>query len=222
LPDVPELVEQFKQILAPMVHDIEVPAGPASPKEDGARSESAAGWSDKDLLSVRDAALEVVSAVSTAGSYDVNPALQDLLAPILRQVDLPESLWARVAVAMNMVDQQRPFERPLMGGNRGVAVAERPAPVQRRMTPREHHDLIRSKLTLASRWWVQFAVKFGEQRVDHFITEIYREAGIKKLDDALPDQLKRAFEGALRRIRAFSERSGTPLPKWAQPGIDDD
>ena len=225
LPDASGLVDQFKEILAPMVHDIEVPAAPApAPDNRGVRGDSSPWGNEKDVLSVRDAALEVVSAVSTSGTFDVNPDLEDLLAPILRDVNLPESLWTRFAVAINMVNEQRPFERPILGGAASaVAVAERPPAVHRPLTPREHHDLIRNKLTLASRWWVQFAEKLaGGQPVSHFVTDVYRQAGITKLDDATPEQLKRAYSGALWRIRTYCERSGAPLPKWARPGSDDD
>jgi superfamily II DNA or RNA helicase len=217
LPDVSDLVEQFKEILAPMVHDIEVPTTPVSP-EDRARGESASPWSDKDLVSVRDAALEVVSAVSTGGTFDVNPALEDLLAPILREVNLPESLWTRFAAAINLINEQRPFDRPLLGGAASAtAVIERPAPVQRPLTPREHHDVIRKRLTLASGWWAQVVVKRGGQPVAHFVTDVYREAGIGKLDDAVPDQLKHACAAALRRIQTYCNQTGVPLPRWARP-----
>ena len=78
--------------------------------------------------------------------------------------------------------------------------------------------LIRKQLTLASRWWAQFPSKKGCQRVDHFVAEIYKHAGIRKLDDATPDQLKRAYAAAMSRIQRYCEQTGTPLPRWARPG----
>jgi len=223
LPDVPDLVRQFTGILAPMVHDIEVPQQP-TPNQDAPTGPGspAAPWSDKDLVGVQDAALEIVSAVSTSGSFDVDPALADLLAPILREVNLPESSWPRFAQAIDLLNQQRPFERPILAKPQGaVAVAERPAPVRRPLTPREHHDLVRRQLVEATRWWAQFPAKKGGQAVPLFVNEIYRHAGIRKLDDATPEQLKRAFAAAMRRIQRYCIDSGTPLPRWAR-GSDDD
>jgi hypothetical protein len=76
-----------------MVHDIEVPLNSASaPSEDRAHGPSSAfRWSDKSLTAVHDPTLDVVSAISTNGSFDANPALEELLTPILRSVNLPES-----------------------------------------------------------------------------------------------------------------------------------
>ena len=115
LPDVPDLVEQFTAILAPMVHDIQLPPQPAAPPPDRPAGSSAFAWSDKDLVGVRDAALEVVSAVTTGGTFDVDPALEDLLTPILREMNLAESLWPRFAQAIDLLNRQRPFEEDLGG-----------------------------------------------------------------------------------------------------------
>jgi superfamily II DNA or RNA helicase len=221
LPDVPELVEQFTGILAPMVHDIEVSAQPSAPSPDRSGGSSAFPWSGKDIVDVRDAALDVVSAVTTSGSFDVDPALGDLLAPILREMNLPESFWPRFAQAIELLNRERPFEQPIPMGS-PVAVVERPAPTSRPLTPREHHVIIRQQLTLASRWWAQFPYKQQGQRVDFFIRETYRYAGIRKLDDATPDQLKRAYEEAIRLIRQYCEKTGTALPRWARPATNED
>jgi superfamily II DNA or RNA helicase len=229
LPDMPDLVKQFTGILAPMIHDIEVPqqSTPSGPNEDGPiGSGSAAPWSDKDLVGVQDAALEIVSAVSTSGTFDVDPALADLLAPILREVNLPESSWPRFAQAIDLLNQQRPFESPIGPTaariQSAAAVADRPAPVQRPLTPREHHDFVRRQLVEATRWWAQFPAKKGGQAVPLFVNEIYRQAGIRKLDDASPEQLKRAFVAAMRRIQRYCTDSGTPLPRWARRSDDDE
>ena len=223
LPDVPDLVEEFTGILAPMVHDIELPTQQASTPTDRGGG-SGLPWTDRDLGSVRDAALEVVSAVTTGGTFDVDPALSDLLAPILREMNLAESLWPRFAQAIDLLNKQRPFEQPILVRSvaPATAVAERPAPETRPMTPREHHNRIREQLTLASRWWAQIPAKQGGQRVDHFVAEIYKQAGIERLDDAPPDRLKRAVAAAVFRIRRYCEQSGTPLPRWARPEADDE
>lgn len=221
LPDMPELVEQFTQILAPMVHDIEVPQTPV-PQPERVGGSSAFPWNEQDLVGVRDAALEVVSAVTTGGVYDVDPALQDLLAPILREMNLAESLWPRFAQAIDLLNKQRPFEQPISLTSARTAVVDRPAPETRPLTPREHHMIIRDQLTLASRWWAQIPAKQGGQRVDHFIAEVYKYAGIKKLDDATPDQLKRATVSAIFRVQKYCDQSGTPLPRWARATTDGD
>jgi superfamily II DNA or RNA helicase len=216
LPDVQQLVEHFRTILAPMVHDIEIPLTPAArderqPQGDG----SGLLWNDRDLVAVRDAALEVVSAVSSTGTFDVDPALADLLTPILRDVNLPESSWPRVAQVIDLLNHQRPFQPTVsLGSTSSVAVEEPPATTRRPLTPREHHDVIRRRLTLASGWWAQFPAKQGRQPVAHFMSEIYRQTGIKKLDDATPEQLKRAVEMALSQIQNYCDQSRTPLPKW--------
>jgi len=225
LPDMPDLVEQFTGILAPMVHDIELPAQSAGPSPDRVAGSSTFPWSEKDLGAVTDAALDVVSAVTTGGTFDVDPALQDLLAPILREMNLAESLWPRFAQAIDLLNKQRPFEQPIVvpsASAAAVAVAERPAPQTRPMTPREHHMRIREKLTLASRWWAQFPAKQGGQRVDHFVADIYKEADIKKLDDAMPGQLTRALAAAMSRIQRYCEDTRTPLPRWARSATNDD
>ncbi|PYQ88645.1 MAG: hypothetical protein DMG02_17355 [Acidobacteria bacterium] len=224
LPDVAELVEEFTAILAPMVHDIELPTQPTPVPPEPIGGSSVFPWTDKDLGAVRDAALEVVSAVTTGGTFDVDPALQDLLTPILREMDLAESLWPRFAQAIDLLNKQRPFEQPISFASArptGAAVADRPAPQTRLMTPREQHMRIREHLTLASRWWAQFPAKQGGQRVDHFIAEIYRQAGITKLDDATPDQLTRAYRAAMARIQRYCEQTQTPLPRWARPADDE-
>lgn len=225
LPDVPDLVEEFTSILAPMVHDIELPTQPAASTPADRSGGSAFPWSERDLGSVRDAALEVVSAVTTGGTFDVDPALSDLLTPILREMNLPESLWPRFAQAIDLLNKQRPFEQPILVASvapTAAAVAERPAPQTRPLTPREHHNRIREHLTLASRWWAQFPGKQGGQRVDHFVAEVYKQAGIQKLDDAPPDRLKRAVAAAMFRIRRYCEQSGTPLPRWARQEADNE
>jgi hypothetical protein len=226
LPDMPDLVDRFTGILAPMVHDIELPAQPAgAPSPDRVAGSSAFPWSEKDLGAVKDAALDVVSAVTTGGTFDVDPALQDLLAPILRDMNLAESLWPRFAQAIDLLNKQRPFEQPIVvssASSAAVAVAERPAPQTRPMTSREHHMRIREQLTLASHWWAQFPAKRGGQRVDHFMADIYREADINKLDDAMPGQLTRALAAARSRIRQYCEETRTPLPRWARSATNDD
>jgi superfamily II DNA or RNA helicase len=216
LPDIPELIQEFTNILAPMVHDIEVrPPGPEGPR--GPQGPEGPGFPDKDLVGVRDAALEVVSAITTAGTFDIDPAVQDLLTPILRDLNLPESLWPRFAEFLDRYNRARPFDQPIaVGAVRPVAVVDRPAPQTRPLTAREHHTLIRQQVILASRWWAQFPAKHGGQPVDHFIADIYRQASIRKLDDATPDQLQRARMVALERIRRYCQDTGTPLPRWAQ------
>ena len=225
LPDIPDLVEQFTGILAPMVHDIELAAQNAAATPDRVAGPSATPWSDRDLGAVTDAALDVVSAVTTGGSYDVDPALEDLLSPILREMNLAESLWPRFARAIDLLNKQRPFEQPIAlpsASASAAAVAERPAPETRPMTSREHHMRIRKQLTLASRWWAQIPAKQGGQRVDHFVADIYREAGINKLDDAMPGQLTRALAAATSRIQRYCEETRTPMPRWARSATNND
>lgn len=225
LPDMPDLVELFTGILAPMVHDIELPAQAAGPPPGRGAGLSAFQWREKDLGAVKDAAFDVVSAVTTGGTFDVDPALQDLLAPILREMNLAESLWPRFAQAIDLLNKQRPFEQPIVvssASSAAVAMAERPAPQARAITSREHHVRIREQLTLASRWWAQFPAKQGGQRVDHFMADIYREADIKTLDDAMPAQLTRALAAAMSRIQRYCEETRTPLPRWARSGTNGD
>jgi hypothetical protein len=46
------------------------------------------------------------------------------------------------------------------------------------------------------------------------MAEIYRQTGIKKLDDATPEQMKRAVELALSQIQSYCDQTRTPTPKW--------
>ncbi len=117
LPDIKELVAEFVRILAPMVHDIELPAPPSTPSEDQPpRGVAAPGWHDKELVGVNDAQLDVVSAVSTNGTFDADPAIGETLAPALRAQNLPESLWPRVQAVIESYNQARPFEPPVQMG----------------------------------------------------------------------------------------------------------
>jgi superfamily II DNA or RNA helicase len=209
LPDVKELVEQFVGILAPMVHEIEVPASSTISPEDQARGTSVPGWHDKELVGVADAQLDVVSAVSTTGTFDADPAIGETLAPALRAQNLPESIWPRVQAVIENFNQARPFEPPVQLG--AAAVSRRPEPVSRGLTTREHHDVYRKRLDHAARW---VAGVQGRDQVKHFRVEVYRQAGIRKLDTATPEQLKQACAAAMWRIRRHCEQTGTALPKW--------
>lgn len=218
LPDVPELVKMFTEILAPMVHDIELPTvadGGSMPGSSGGSGTRAPGWTDKELVSVRDAAVDIVSAISTSGSFDVSPELFDLLAPILREVNLPESSWPRVAQLLDLLNKQRPFEKPV---TLQPPPPQRPETSKRDLTPREHHDAIRKKLTRATGWWAAVASRNGGQPVNHFVAEIYRQIGITSLDKASPDQLRRALLAAHERIRRFAGGKSIAVPQWARQG----
>ncbi len=82
------------------------------------------------------------------------------------------------------------------------------------MTTREHHDVYRKRLDYAAKW---VAGVQGVEQVRTFRVEIYKQAGIRQLDTATPEQLKRACAMAMWRIRQHCEQTGTPLPKWARP-----
>lgn len=219
LPDVPDLVMLFTSILAPMVHDIEAPdeAGPAPP--DRPTSGSATPWSETEVVSVRDAALTVVSAIGTGGTFHVDPAILDLVTPILEAADIPQSYAPRIAHVIQAFDKQRPFSEPVLPA---AAVVERPSPVKRPMTPREHHTVIRGRLTLASGWWAQFPMKQGGPPVGHFMRDVYQVAGITVLDLASPDQLRRAVVEAVRRITLWCEQNHRSVPKWCVIADDDE
>jgi superfamily II DNA or RNA helicase len=217
LPDIPDLVEQFRGILAPMVHDIEAsPANannPPSPDRPSGSS-TTSPWSDKTLTAVHDPTLDVVSAVSTDGTFDADPALEELLTPMLRAVNLPESSWPRVAHVMDMVSQQRAFDPPILKQPASAAaVAERPAPVRRPLTSREHHEGLRERLASLRNWWAAVPNRQGGQPIAHFNREIHDHAGIRELDRATPEQLQRAIAYAVGRIRLYCTQTSTPLPK---------
>ena len=218
LPDIQDLVDEFTAILAPMVHDIEVPAvPPASPEDRAPRGDATPAWSSKDLISVRDAELAVVSAVSTSGTIDVDPALQNYLPEILAKLDLPESLWPRMAGAIDLLNKQRPFEQPILTKPvTAVGVLDRPEPKQRELTPRELHDALRKQLTRVRGWWVQIAAKNGGQLVSHVESEIKQEVGITQIDTATIYQLQRAHRAWMTRIRTFCGNTGTALPKFVR------
>jgi hypothetical protein len=95
---------------------------------------------------------------------------------------------------------------------------DRPPTTKRDLTPREHHDAIRKKLTRASGWWAAVAGKNGGQPVNHFVAEIYRLVGISNLDRATPEQLQRAIRAAHERIRRFAGGKSIPVPQWAREG----
>jgi DNA or RNA helicases of superfamily II len=217
LPNVPGLVERFTRILAPMVHDIEVPTEPPSSQQDrtGAGS-SGPGFNDRELVAVRDSGLDVVSAVSTSGTVDVDPALEEFLPSILEKHNLPASLWPRFAASIDELNRQRPFEKPILGAaTTSAAVAERRAATQRQLTAREQNSLIRKKLTHARSWWAQFGAKQGGQPVAYVESEIQRQVGIRTLGEALPEQLKRAYFAWLFRIQRHCAETHMNLPRWA-------
>jgi superfamily II DNA or RNA helicase len=217
LPDVPELIEQFTGIFAPMVHNIEVQPDQTTnevpPMGGGPRPP---GWSDKDLVAVRDPALDIVSAVSTGGTFDADPGLEELLLPALQQAELPGSWWPRFAQVLNIVNQQRPFDVPILGEALSVSVAERADPLRRPLTTREQHDIHRKRLRQVQQWWAYGPAKNGGLPISHFMTDVKGQIGIRDLDQATPEQLRRASLLALARVRRYCEERGEPLPRWAQ------
>ena len=209
LPDIPDLVKEFTTLLAPMVHEIDPqiqsggpgPTGPGGP-----------GLPTKDLISVQDAALDVVSAVTATGAADVDPALADLLLPLLRELMMLESDWPRIAILLQKLDKQRPFDPSVFGGT-AQARPDRPTATSRPLTSREHHEVIRTKLVHLTRWWAHFPAKNGGEPVSHFVTAVYRQAGIRSLNDATPEQLILAWQAARVRIDAYCREKGIMPPK---------
>ena len=217
LPDVKELVDQFIGILAPMVHDVPIPAPAAEQPPDRARGSSVAPWSDKQLINVTDPELEVVSAVSTEGTFHADPAVAVTLASALRAQNLPESIWPRVQGVIEAVNRDQPFDRPIEIAT-GTAVAEPPSPIKRRITSREHHDVYRDRLNQACRWVAGIQ---GREESKRFRVDTYKQAGIRDLETANPDQLKHACRLALARIQKYCAATAMAVPWWARSGADD-
>ena len=215
VPDVPDLVELFVDILAPMVHEIQVPtASDAPPAEDGgAFANRSPGQTEIELLSAEDTALDVVSAINATGSFDVSPAAKDLLMPLIQAANLPEHWWPRLAQFADMLGQSRPFSPTLQMPEVKPA---RPEPSTREVTPREAHDAVRKDLAHASRWWAHVAVKQGGTAVQFFITEIYGEAGITEIERASVMQIKRAIDVAYAKIRRFCAGHNLAVPRFAR------
>jgi superfamily II DNA or RNA helicase len=225
LPDVQGLVDLFTDILAPMVHNIAAPTDGASnptvgPDKTPSGSPAAPAWSDTDLVGVHDPAVNIVSTVGTGGTFDVNPIYEEVVGPALREVDLPQTWWPRVTHAIQALDVRRPFQPAILGAT-PTAVIEGGDPVRRPLTQREHHQVYRDRFKQAHKWWAAIPARSGGQAIDHFIAEIKEKAGIRDIDRATPEQLKRACSIALSRIREWCDRMGTRLPRWARAVEDE-
>jgi hypothetical protein len=125
-----------------------------------------------------------------------------------------------VTHAIQSLDNQRPFQPAILAGV-ASAVAERAEPVRRELTRREHHQIHRTRFNQATKWWAAIPARNGGQQISHFITEVKEEVGVRDLERATPEQLKRAGAAAMARIQRWCENSGTRLPRWARDGFDD-
>ena len=210
-PDNKQIVELLRQVLAPMVHTIDVPTDAATlARERGNGAGGAIRLDRYDVVDVRETSLDFVTPVSK-DSGDVPAFILDILGPALRDQNLPESDAARVHLAYQRAAQTRPFDMPTLFDD--ASPRTRPAQERRPMTAREHNEVVRPQVHALIRWWA----KCGDTPVDHFVVEIKQQSGIPSgkagFDRASGPQLEQAWRLMSERIRWRCQQSGDPLPR---------
>jgi superfamily II DNA or RNA helicase len=231
-PDVPEVIEKVRNILAPMRHEF-ADEDEERPGPDDDEKRRRQGPDDEDIITcdwrtpryavedVRDIDEENAFATGIDDDEGVRPALIRAAEPHARAAGIPETYMLRAIQAARRgardYRDEDPF-RPVRPEE--AALAEPPAPrhyAAPQTTPLGVTGIaavVGERLQRAAGW---AKLNMTSIAVNDFVAECNARAGLPRRGGrprATPKQLRQALAHAERWIAAYCEQTGIPRPTW--------
>lgn len=213
VPDIPDLVKRFLELLTPILGEIVAP--PERPAE-GSETDGAGDglWGPKYVVTGVEPVAERVSvALSETEVYDFTSDVVADMARELEAANLQPALAPRVLVALRRFRESRPFDEGPRTAPPAPDGATQPAGA-RPLSIEERSQKAQDDLHKMEGWW-----KFnGDPAVPiaEFAARANESGGIRSRGrpTATPDQLDKALAYERNVIRTHCKRNGKAVPRW--------